>query len=162
MELTAPIAFPSHIYNSSIVVKDMEEALDFYQDKLGCKLLNSYQVKKDSPQENMFGLPFSLVTAVVTHAHILSFDGTRDTIFQIVAFEGVEGKDFSAISRPPNRGWLLYRVEVDGIEAFYDHLRTKAVEVLRPLQPIELAPYGQRKIFAVLSPNGVWWEFFGK
>ncbi|NRB52685.1 MAG: VOC family protein [Saprospiraceae bacterium] len=162
MELSAPIAFPSHIYNSSIIVKNLAEALDFYQDKLGCHLLNSYQVKKDSPQENMFGLPFNFVTEVVTHAHILSFDGTRDTIFQIVLFEGVEGKDFASVSRPPNRGWLLYRVKVDGVEAYHDHLQNKGVGIHRTLQSIELSPYGKRKIFAVLSPNGVWWEFFGK
>lgn len=162
MDLSASIAFPSHIYNSSIVVKDLEEALTFYQNKLGCHLLNSYQVKKDSPQENMFGLPFNVVTEVLTHAHILSFDGSRDTIFQIVSFEGVEGKDFSSVSRPPNRGWLLYRVEVEGIAAYYDQLQLQGVEMLSTLQSIVLSPYGERKIFALMSPNGVWWEFFGK
>jgi len=161
MQLDAPIALPSHIYNSSLVVKDLNKALAFYQEKLGCHLLNSYQVKKDSPQENMFGLPFNLADQVETNAHILSFDGERDTVFQIIAFDGVFGKDFSMVSRPPNRGWLLYRVEVEGIEAYYDHLQLTGVEMHRPLQSIYLSPYGQRKIFAVLSPNGVWWEFFG-
>ena len=161
LRLNATIALPSHIYNSSLVVKDLNVALAFYKDKLGCHLLNTYQVKKDSPQENMFGLPFNLADQVVTNAHILSFNGERDTIFQIIAFDGVSGKDFSAVSRPPNRGWLMYRVEVEGIEAYYDHLQLREVEMHRPLQSIELSPYGQRKIFAVLSPNGVWWEFFG-
>lgn len=161
MQLDAPIGLPSHIYNSSLVVQDLDEALEFYQDKLGCHLLNTYQVKKDRPQENMFGLPFNLADQVVTNAHILSFDGERDTVFQIIAFDGVSGKDFSMVSRPPNRGWLLYRVEVEGIEAYCDHLQANRVEIHRPLQSIDLSPYGQRNMFAVLSPNGVWWEFFG-
>lgn len=162
LELPSPNNLPTHIYNSSLVVKNLKESRRFYEEMLGCKVLNEYEVKKDSPQENMFGLPHNLADKVTCKANILSFDGERDVVFQIIEFDGVTGKDFSDRALPPNRGFLLYRVEVKNIQNYYDILVKKYVPIHQPLSLLSIEPYGRVQCFAVVSPNGVLWEFMEK
>ncbi|KAA1244922.1 VOC family protein [Aquimarina sp. RZ0] len=160
--LKAPIKLPTHVYNSSLVVRNLQEAREFYIDQLGCSLLNEYEVKKDSPQESMFGLPFNLADKVNCKANILSFDGSRDTVFQIIEFEGITGKDFTHKAVPPNRGFMTYRIEVIGIKSYYDHLIRKGVHILNRLQKVRIPPYDWVDTFAIKSPEGVWFTFLEK
>ncbi len=159
LELKDEFKLPTHLYNSSIVVKDLAKARHFYENVLGYALLNEYEVKKEG--ENMFGIPFNVIPNVSCKANIFSVDGTRDVVFQIIQFDGVEGRDFAHKAIPPNRGFLTYRVEVEkGIEAYYEHLRTKNTNIHQPLSKVNIAPYGNCKAFAVIDPDGVWWTFF--
>ncbi len=159
--LELPIGFkiPSHIYNSSITVKSIAASRDFYENALGFSLLNEYEVKKEAPIENMFGIPINMIPNVTCKANIFSIDGTRDVMFQICEFEGVEGRDFSELAVPPNRGLLLYRCEVKGLEEYYDTLIKKEVKIHQHLQKVTIEPYGEINCFAVKSPSGVLWEF---
>ncbi len=159
LAIEAPIKLPSHIYNSSITVNNLREARSFYVDILGCQVLNEYEVKKEYPQENMFGLPFNMVDKVTCKAVMLSFDGDRDVVFQIVEFDGVEGKNFSERSRPPNRGFFSYRVLVSGISAYYTRVKERGAVLYAELNRLSISPYGKVKCFSILSPNGVIWEF---
>ncbi len=160
MELTAQIHLPTHVYKSTITVRDLEEAREFYVDKLGYNILSEYKVTKDSPQENMFGLPFNLADKVTCHAIILSPHGGKDTDFQIVYFEGVDGKDHSNNAKVPNKGFLLYRVELKNISDY--HTKLQKEEKLAPgnITTLEIHPYGQVQCFSLSSPNKVIWEFF--
>lgn len=160
MELTSSIKLPTHIYNSSLTVKNLETSRHFYVEQLGCQLLNEYEVRKDSPQENMFGLPFNLADKVTCKANIFSFDGARDVVFQTVEFQGVLGNDFSEKAIPPNRGFLLYRVEVEGIHTYYQSMLEKQTPIIKSIQRVKIEPYGACEAFAVKSPDGVWWTFF--
>lgn len=162
MNLTAPINFPTHIYKTSLTVKNLEQSKSFFVDQLGCKVLTEYAVVKDKPQENMFGLPFNLADKVTCKAVILSIHGGTDTDFQIVEFDGVTGKDFSAKAIPPNRGFLMYRVEVNGLGNYLNYLKDKAVDIHKPLSKKHIKPYGSVNSFSVLSPDGAWFEFFEK
>lgn len=162
LTLPSPIKLPTHVYNSSLVVKSLKESKAFFVDQLGCKLLDAYEVKKQEPQENMFGLPFNLANQVTCKANIFSFDGERDTFFQVIEFQGVSGKDFSKEARPPNRGFMTYRVEVENIQCYYDFLLQKEVQIFQSLRKITIEPYGRVFAFAVLSPDGVWITFLEK
>ena len=159
LELPEGMKIPSHVYNSSLIVKDLQQSRDFYEKGLGFQVLNEYTLIKDKPQENMFGLPFNLADKVACKALILSPDGKRDVVFQLIEFEGVCGKDFSDKALPPNRGLLLYRCEVEGLDAFYRDLEEKGISIHQELQEVMIEPYGKQKCFAILSPNGVCWEF---
>ncbi len=159
LELPEGYKIPSHVYNSSLTVKSLEETKDFYVDTLGFSVLNEYEVKKDEPTENMFGIPMNMIENVTCKATIFSLDGTRDVMFQACEFEGVEGKDFSHLAIPPNRGLLLYRCDVENLQNYYDSLLKKGVKIHRPMQLILIEPYGEVYCFALLSPDGVWWEF---
>lgn len=162
LDLPEGLKLPTHIYNSSIVVHDLEESKQYYQEGLGFTLLNEYQVNVDEGEDNMFGLPVDITDKVTCKGNIYSLDGERDVIFQAIEFGGLTGKDFSARSIPPNKGLLLYRCEVEGIEAYYHSLGEKKIPIHQPLQEILIEPYGKVNSFAVISPNGVWWEFLEK
>lgn len=159
LELPEGSKIPSHVYNSSLTVKNLEQTQDFYVNKLGFSLLNEYEVKKDAPVENMFNIPMNMIEDVTCKANIFSLDGTRDVMFQACEFEGVNGKDFSNLAVPPNRGLLLYRCEVENVQTYYDSLLEKGVQMQQPIQKIIIEPYGKVNCFALLSPDGVWWEF---
>lgn len=159
MELPEGYKIPSHIYNSSLTVSSISESQEFYEKSLGFTLLNEYEVKKDTPVENMFGIPVNMIEDVTCKANIFSLDGTRDVMFQTCEFEGVVGKDFSNLAVPPNRGLLLYRCEVENVKDYYDVLVGKGIEIHQPLQELSIEPYGKVNCFALLSPDGVWWEF---
>lgn len=158
LELKEGFKLPTHLYNSSIVVKDLATSRQFYEKVLGFSLLNEYQVKKQG--ENMFGIPFNVIPNVTCNANIFSVDGTRDVVFQTIKFDGVAGKDFSSKAIPPNRGLLLYRVEVDGLEAYYQYVKAQNISIHRPLQSINIEPYGICNSFAIIDPDGVWWTFY--
>lgn len=162
LELPEGYKIPSHVYNSSVTVKDLKEAQSFYVDTLGFELLNEYEVKKDAPIENMFNIPMNMIEEVTCKVNIFSLNGLRDVMFQVCEFEGIMGKDFTEKAVPPNRGFLLYRCEVEGIKSYYDEIIDKGVKIHKELQEINIAPYGKVLCFALISPNGVWWEFLEK
>lgn len=152
------INFAAHIYNSSITVEDYDTARDFYTTTLQCTILNEYEVVKDGPQENMFGLPHNMADKVTAKACILSFNGNRETIFQIIKFEGVVGKNVKEKAKAPNRGFLSFRVFHEDLERLATHLSDKNITIQNQLHSIEMAPYGQVKKLDIVSPNGVIWE----
>lgn len=160
LELKEGYRLPTHVYNSSLTVKSLSDSLAFYREKLGFSLLNEYEVKKDTPQENMFGIPFNIIPDVTCKANIFSLDGTRDVVFQTIEFEGVEGKDFSAEAKAPNRGLLLYRCRVDNLREYCDFLKSNEVEIASPISTLRIEPYGLANCFSITSPDGVIWEFF--
>lgn len=159
LELPEGAKIPSHVYNSSLTVKDLRATQEFYVNTLGFSLLNEYEVKKDAPIENMFNIPMNMIEEVTCKANIFSLDGSRDVMFQTCEFDGITGKDFSDLAKPPNRGLLLYRCEVENVKAYYDDLLGKGVHMHQELQELRIEPYGKVHGFALLSPDGVWWEF---
>ncbi len=162
LELPAGYKIPSHVYNSSITVRNLDEARDFYVNTLGFSLLNEYQVKKEAPIENMFNIPINMIEDVTCKVNMFSLDGTRDVMFQVCEFEGVTGKDFTKKVAPPNRGLLLYRCEVEGLEAYYQSLIKVDAEIHKKFQKLVIEPYGEVNSFSVISPNAVIWEFIEK
>ena len=160
LELKAGYNIPSHIYNSSITSANLAESKDFYQNKLGFSLLNEYEVAKDLPQENMFGLPHNVIVDVKCAANIFSMDGRRDVIFQTIEFIGATGKNFTDRGSPPNIGFLMYRCKVDGLESYQSHLKEGGVQLYKEITPLWIEPYGEVRSFVIISPEGVWWEFF--
>jgi len=160
MELTAPINFPTHVYKTSLTVQNLAASKAFYVDQLACKVLTEYSVIKDKPQENMFGLPLNLADKVRCNAVILSIHGGTDVDFQIVEFEGITGKDFSRKAIPPNKGFLMYRVEVTGIEAHKEFVVANGVKLNTDIVEMIVEPYGKVNLYSIVSPGGAWFEFF--
>lgn len=160
MELTAKINLPTHVYKTSLTVSDLEASKTFFVDKLGCKVLTEYAVVKDKPQENMFGLPFNLADKVTCKAIILSIHGGTDVDFQIIEFDGVSGKNHTPKAKPPNKGFLMYRVEVKNVTKYLEYVKGNGCDIHNPLTKQKIEPYGEVNLFSVLSPDGAWFEFF--
>ena len=160
MDLKSDINLPTHVYKSSLTVRSLEESEDFYKNKLGFKVLNQYTVIKDKPQETMFGLPWNLADQVACNAIAFSPHGDNDADFQIVQFDGVTGKDFSDLAKPPNRGFLLMRIEVEGLDAYFQFVLGNGVEIQKSISELFIEPYGKVDCFSIYSPDGALFEFF--
>jgi len=160
IELKAQINLPTHVYKTTLTVSDLEKSKSFFVDQLGCTVLTEYAVVKDKPQENMFGLPFNMADKVTCKAIILTIHGGTDVDFQIVEFDGATGRDFSDKAVPPNKGFLLYRVELTGIEMYHKYVIENGVSVYGQMQELTIEPYGQVNLFSVKSPDGAIFEFF--
>lgn len=154
--------FISHIYLSAMMVRDLATAHHFFIDQLGFQVMNEMQLKRNEPGENMFGLPYNLSDKATAKLELISPNGSRDGMLDILQFEGATGRDFSKFAVPPNRGILMYRFAVDGLENYYEVIQQRGVKIKCPLQQIVNLPYGKVRIFAVQSPDGAWIEFFEK
>jgi len=160
MTYTSDIKLPTHVYKTSIVVEDLAASRKFYEEGLGFKIMTEYEVKKDSPQETMFGLPFNLADKVTCSAMIISPHGGKDTDFQLVTFDGVTGKNFVDKAMPPHRGFFGYRIEVEGLDAYFAHVIAQDISPYRPITSMIIQPYGHVRCFAVRSSEGSIFEFF--
>jgi catechol 2,3-dioxygenase-like lactoylglutathione lyase family enzyme len=152
----------SNIYLSAMIVRDLQVAKDFFVDKLGFILHNDIAFKTDQPEATMFGLPHNLSNVVNVKLNIIGPENNRDGLLDLVELEGVTGEDFATNACPPNRGILMYRFPVSNINQYYQHLLNQDIKMVCTLKEIVLSEYGQVKIFAVQSPDGVWLEFFEK
>lgn len=150
----------SNIYLSAMIVRDLAKARHFFIEQLGFTVMNEITIKHEAEQSNMFGLPQEVAAQHNINLALISPDGTREGMLDILEFEGLKGKDFSAMAVPPNRGILMYRFPVKNIEAYYAHLQNQGLAMTADLAEIVLQPQGKRKSFALQSPDGVWLEFF--
>jgi len=148
------------VYKTSITVDDLEKSKAFYVDVLGCKVKNEFSTTKDKPQETMFGLPFNMADKVVCKAVSLTIHGDTDIDFQIVEFDGVTGKDFREKAKPPNKGFLMYRVEVINLNSYLEFITKNGCEIHNPITQQKIEPYGDVNLFSIISPDGAWFEFF--
>ncbi len=161
LELPRDKPLASNIYLSAMIVKDLKAAHHFYIDQLGFRVMNELEIVNQAPGPNMFGLPYNLSHQAPAKLELISPDGTREGMLDILQFEGLSGADHSHRAYPPNRGILMYRFPVQNIEAYYEHIQAKGVQPVCPLTEVEVNPYGTVSFFAVQSPDGVWMEFFG-
>lgn len=150
----------SNVYLSAMTVKNLERAEYFFINQLGFRLLNRISVCRDTPGATIFGLPHNIAPNAPAHLAIVSPDGSRDHMLDIIKIDNVTGEDFSARGVPPNRGILMFRFPVQGLRAYADFVRKNGVSFQIPVSPVYIAPYGEREAFAVRSPDGCWLEFY--
>jgi hypothetical protein len=147
------------IYLSVTVAKNMGETAQFLTETLAFTELERLTIKPDEPAPTVFRLPWNLATQIPVQLGGFSPTGTRETIIEVFQFEGLYGEDRSTRAVPPNRGLLMYRFPVEGIEEYFAHVSARSL-ITTGLSMLEIAPYGLVKVFAVRSPDGVWFEFF--
>ena len=149
----------SRSFNSTQVVADMDASLRFYQDVLGFEVYVETEGPGETPGPNVLGLPHNLATEISRHTVIVHPDGANDGSVELIEFDGLTGRDFADLARPPNLGVLMLRFPVTGTSALADRLRAAGFPPeARGRAP--LAPYGEVEVLAVRGPNGEWLEFF--
>jgi catechol 2,3-dioxygenase-like lactoylglutathione lyase family enzyme len=147
------------IFNSSQVVADMDASLEFYQQVLGFTcFLHIRQPLLEKPGENPLGIPHNLVSELETEIAILSPGGDMDGSVELIRMHGLEGRNFSARSRPPNLGLLGLRFPVADIDALARNLagRSLCYDTIE----VELLPLGSCRMLGVQAPEGAWLEFY--
>jgi len=150
----------SRLFNATQVVADIEEAKDFYMDKLGFKLYLEHKGASSKEGPNVLGLPHNLTTKIDREVYILHPTGVNEGSVEILSFDGAVGRDFSALAVPPNLGILMLRFPVYDIDEIYQLSIDKNIEVIFPPMKVRLDPYGEIDLMAVKGPGGVWLEFY--
>ena len=150
----------SRLFNATQVVANIEEAKDFYIDKLGFKLYLEHKGASSKEGPNVLGLPHNLTTKIDREVYILHPTGVNEGSVEILSFDGAVGRDFSALAVPPNLGILMLRFPVYDIDDIHQLSIEKNIEVIFPPMKVGLEPYGEIDLMAVKGPGGVWLEFY--
>jgi catechol 2,3-dioxygenase-like lactoylglutathione lyase family enzyme len=150
----------SRAFNATQVVDDLEPSLSFYRDVLGFKKYLSHSGASSGDGSNVLGLPKNLAKEIVRDIWIGHPQGINEGSVELLAFQGVEGRDFSKQAVPPNIGMLSLRFPVTGLDAFIAHLQRHDVPIETAPTRMQLAPYGAVRMMAITAPNGSRLEFF--
>lgn len=149
----------SHVRNSTQVVADFEQSRRFFEEQLGWVKRWEDAPKWDADGRNNMGLPESLVVAGQVRERAASFavDAEADGgTLEILAFEGIRGRDYAQRAHPPNLGMVVYVVMVSRLETYVATIRARGVPVVAELRELWLPPYGMRRAAVVRSPAGSW------
>tara|TARA_B100001059_G_scaffold216303_1_gene234608 strand:- start:2410 stop:3435 length:1026 start_codon:yes stop_codon:yes gene_type:complete len=152
----------SRIFNATQVVDDIEDAKDFYINKLGFQTYLEHKGASSKEGPNVLGLPHNLTTRIEREVFILHPNGVNEGSVEILSFDGAKGEDFSSRAIPPNLGILMLRFPVYDIKKIYQLSLDEGIDVIYSPIQVELKPYGKVNLMAVRGPGGVWLEFFEK
>ncbi len=158
-----PGAFPGRFgapFNAPQVVRNYQEALDFYVQRLGFKVALETEITWQPPGANIFGLPYAIAMSTPVKVAIVQPQGVVVGCLELFAPGELIGRDFSALAVPPNLGVLLVRFPCTGLMDYARALKAGGVPlVVGPIE-IPIEPYGRVNLFAVRSPDGSWVEFY--
>ncbi len=149
----------SRIFNSSVVVKDMEQTYDFYINKLGFELFFQSPGLDRETGHNVIGIPPNLNHEITVPIDIVRPDINNFGSIEYLKTQELKGRDCAEFAIPPNLGILMYRFPVRNVEKYAAMLQERGLQLNTPVQKLNVAPYGDLKIFSVRSPDGVWLEF---
>ena len=150
----------SRVFNSTQIVKDIDQSLDFYRDKLGMEIYLESKGASEEAGPNTLTLPHNLVTEISRSVYILHPEGLNEGSVEIIEFDGATGEDFSERAVPPNRGIATLRFPVSDWPGFLTHLENENIPIVAGPTRTTLAPYGEVDILAIRAPEGAWLEFF--
>ena len=150
----------SRTFNATEVVADLPASVHFYTQILGFEEYLNHRGASTGSGHNVLGLPLNLAREVVRDVRVLHPQGTNEGSVELLAFEGLEGRDFSAQAVPPNLGILMLRFPVQGLDALAAHLDRAGVALTAPITAVHMPPYGRVRALALRSPSGSWLEFF--
>lgn len=122
--------------NAFVMTSNIEQAAQFYQESLGW--FSFLEDKADEAAQsgmNIYGWSHNMAQSVKRHVIWMHPEQTadkREGTIALIKLDGVQGRDFSARTRPPSLGWASLRLLSDGDEAGFQEQS----------QPFQLYPYG--------------------
>jgi catechol 2,3-dioxygenase-like lactoylglutathione lyase family enzyme len=158
-----PFSGFSPVINATQMVADYDRAFRFFTETLGWQVRWEASPTWEPNGSNNMGLPDSLVREGKVSERAASFRPSENAdggTIEIFAFSGVAGKDFSERAAPPHLGLLTYRIHVPGLERYLEGLKARGVTFVKPLQNLDLPPYGRVRHAVIAAPDGAWLEFF--
>ena len=139
--------------NAFIITSDIQQTSEFYKSSLGWHAFLEDKVDEAAQSGmNIYGWPHELAKQVSRHVmwmHPQKTAETREGTIALIELDGVEGRDFSARTRPPNLGWTSLRV-FSGAEA-------DTVE--KQSNPFQIFPYGCVTLAVTHDPDGTQLEY---
>jgi hypothetical protein len=163
---TLPLAsFPaykhlSRAFNCAQVVRDYGVALDFFRRVLGWQVMLDTEVTGVAePGREVLGLPMPWALGVLRRIGIVHPQGQNDGSMEIVAFEGVQGRDCAPLCVAPNLGMLSTRFHVRGLADFRAAVLGRGGQATA-IAPLSMAPFGDALAFSIASPDGAQFDFY--
>ena len=149
----------SRPFNATQVVRDMRTARHFYETVLGFEVYLEHEGASKAEGPNVLGLPHNLATTVSRNVVIVHPRGTNEGSVELLAFDGVSGRDFSAHALPTNLGIASLRFRVPSLAAVRDRLSAHdwAGPALTHCAP--WPPHGTAQVLRVTGPDGALLEF---
>lgn len=136
-----------------IVVPDARQALGFWRDLLGLRVV--FDVELGGQElEQMLGLPEGTSFRMVLLRPPRGM--TRPALLE---FHGLEGRDIRRRAKPPHTGLLQISFRVDAQHELYRKLQASDVEILCPPTELQWAPLMSTRVMTALSPEGILLEF---
>ncbi|MFW5633388.1 MAG: VOC family protein [Erythrobacter sp.] len=156
-----PVGKLSRAFNAMRMVKDQPASLAFYRDLLGFGVLFDAPFTDPEPRVNNFSVPANLATTLVRRAAVAQpvLPGETGRI-EVMAFEGFEGRDFSAHASPPNLGILSVRYPVEDLGAYLGTLAARGLEPEYGADDVAIPGLGTVAIAAFRDPDGNLTEFY--
>lgn len=153
----------SLVINATQMVADYDRAFRFFTETMGWQVRWEASPTWDASGSNNMGLPDNLVREGKVKERAASFRPSEKAdggTIEIFAFTGVAGKDFSERAMPPNLGLMSYRIHVPELERYLGGLSARGARLVKPLEIIEIPPYGRVRYAVIAAPDGAWLELF--
>ena len=122
-------AFDATFHHIGISVRDMEQAKEFYCDKLGFSVLWAHKDRGGLPLQRVVGLPEATMDITMLQGY-----GLHVELFK---YHYPEGRSLGE-RRQCDFGLIHFALKVRGIRAIYDELAAKGVRFNAP--PQEMRP----------------------
>ena len=149
----------SRVFNSSQIVRDMGRAIRFYE-KLAFREILHHRGPLSGRGGEVLGLPAESAPATPVELVILQPEGEMNGSVELVSIDGLGGRDVSGRGLPCNLGLNLLRFPVSDAAAYAAQLQQKGITISAGPVRTRLEPFGETEIFAVLTPDGAWLEFY--
>jgi hypothetical protein len=158
-----PIPVPqlTHAFNAAILVRHYARAREFFLAKLGFRPWMEISWESTNPGLNLLADMSAFTGMKTVDTVIVHPEGQNLGSVELIGWTGEkQGRDFSATARPPNLGSLALRFAVGDLRAHLEKLQRAGVDPAGPLAEMRLDPYGHVRLAPIVSPDGVWIEFF--
>jgi catechol 2,3-dioxygenase-like lactoylglutathione lyase family enzyme len=150
----------SQAFNSSQTVRDMDEAVAFYE-RLGFRIVLEQRAPLAEGGGRVLGLLPEEADDTVVELVILHPERKLEGSVELVAFPGRPGRRLGHRALPTQLGINLLRFPVDGLERLAAALDRPENPMPRgPIHRAALAPFGDVRMLSLQSPDGAWLEFF--
>lgn len=152
----------SPAWNAPQMVSNFTLAHQFYAEGLGFKATIEAEMPPAPDGDNLFGLPLNVARNTTTQLAFFHPSGQRGAMgsVDILHLAGIEGRDLSDTTKPPNLGLVLIRFPTKNVRAYAEAVTTAGAEVWGDITALNIEPFGPCLAFSVRSPEGAILEFY--
>lgn len=144
----------SHAWNAMMSVRDVDAARGWFE-ALGFAALDAGRFVDPEPRLNNFAIPENLAPSVGRPYAIMTPVGADPVVgrVELIAFEGLKGRDLSARAQGPNRGWALLAFPARDLGAVRARASAAGIEPVRE-GPMPLLSWARGPALVYRSPDG--------
>jgi predicted enzyme related to lactoylglutathione lyase len=151
----------SKAFNSMQMVADLGRSVAFYE-ALGFRTIQRGRFIDAEDMPTNFGLPVNFATKVArNYAIMIPKNGDEEAgRIELMQFEGLTGRDLSALARLDGLGLATLLFPVSDLGALERRFEKAGARIVRSRTTIDLQPFGRAEATTVAAPEGALLTFF--